>query len=100
MDDFPAKIADTLEMIAARFRAMTVDRVRTASTWAAVGVVAGALGLLLVIYLIVGLFRYLSELIGVEPAYLVIGGLFLIVGALLWSKRLPKTTATRGADGT
>jgi hypothetical protein len=99
MDDFPVKIADLLETVATRIRAMTVDRVRGWAVWAAVGVVVGMLGLLLAIFLIIGLFRLLAELVGAEPAYLILGGLFVIVGMLLWSKRMPKA-ATGSAGST
>ncbi len=88
MDNLPARIADFLEMVATRIRAMTVDRVRNVSTWAAVGLTAAIIGLVLAIYLVIGLFRWLSELVGVEPAYLILGGLFLVLGWLLWWKRI------------
>ena len=97
MDDFPVKIADLLETFATRVRAMTVDRVRGWAVWAAVGVVLATLGLLLAIFLVVGLFRLLAEVVGTEPAYLILGGLFVIVGMFLWSKRMPK--AARRAAG-
>ena len=42
---------------------------------------------MLVIFLLVGLFRLLAEATTVELAYVILGGLFLIVGAFLWSKR-------------
>lgn len=99
MDDFPAKIALLLETFATRVRAMTVDRVRGWAVWAAVGVVVAMLGIVLAIFLVVGLFRLLAELVGAEPAYLILGGLFVIVGMFLWSKRMPKA-ATRSAGST
>jgi len=93
MDDFPAKIADLLETFATRVRAMTVDRVRGWAVWAAAGMVIATLATLLSIFLMIGLFRFLAELVGVEPAYLILGGLFVLVGMLLWSRRLPKTAS-------
>ena len=42
------------------------------------------------IFLLVGLFRLLGELIGFELSYAVFGGLFVILGMFLWSKRRPK----------
>ena len=89
MDNLPARIADFLELVATRVRAMTVDRVRNATTWVAVGLAAAFMATILVIYLLIGLFRWLSELVGVEPAYLILGGLFLVLGWLLWWKRNP-----------
>ena len=89
MDDYPSAIADFLEDLAGKIRGLTVDRVRDWATWAAVGLVMATLLMLVLIFLIVGLFRLLAELVGVEVAYLIISGLFLVVGAFLWSKRIP-----------
>lgn len=90
MDDYPAAIADFLETTAAKIRGLTVDRVRNWATWLAVGLVLAMLVLVLLIFLLVGVFRLLDGLVGVEAAYLILGGLFLVVGAFLWSKRVPK----------
>ena len=90
MDDFPAKIADLLESVATRVRAMTVDRIEGVAKWTAVGLVLALIGLLVTIFLLVGLFRLLGELIGFELSYAVFGGLFVILGMFLWSKRRPK----------
>ncbi len=54
---------------------------------AALGMVAATLGMLAVLFLIIGLFRLLSSLIGVTPAYAVLGGIFLAAGVFLWVKR-------------
>ena len=94
MDDYPAAIADFLESSANKIRGLTVDRVRNWARWAAAGLVLAMLGLLLVIFLFVGLFRLLASLVGVEFAYLIIGGLFLVIGAFLWSKRVPKSATS------
>ncbi|CAN5350790.1 MAG: hypothetical protein ACR2JP_05950 [Acidimicrobiia bacterium] len=90
MDDYPAKIADLLESVAGRIRSLTVGRVKGWVTWVAVGLVAVMLLTLLAIYLGVGLFRFLANLVGTEPAYLILGGIFLLLGMLLWSRRLPR----------
>jgi hypothetical protein len=90
MEDYPAKIADLLETVAGRTRSMTVDRVRVWVTWGAVGMVALMLLTLVLVFLFVGLFRALSTLGGTEPAYLILGGIFLIGGLLLWALRTPR----------
>ncbi len=87
MDDFPVKLADLLEGIAGKARALTVDRVAQWAKMAALGMVAASLGFLALLFLIIGLFRLLSSVIGVTPAYAVLGGIFLIAGAFLWVKR-------------
>lgn len=93
MEDYPAAIADFLESTAAKIRGLTVDRVRTWAIWLAVGLVLAMLVLVLIVFLLVGLFRLLAVPVGVEVAYLILGGLFLAAGAFLWSKRVPKGAA-------
>ena len=87
MDDFPVKLADLLEGIASKARALTVDRLAQWTKMAALGLVVTVLGLLAVLFLLIGLFRLLSSLIGVTPSYAVIAGIFLIGGAFLWVNR-------------
>jgi protein-S-isoprenylcysteine O-methyltransferase Ste14 len=94
MDDYPAQIADFLEQTATKVRSLSVDRVANYATWAAVGIVVAMLGLVLTVFLLVGLFRILAEATTVELAYVILGGLFLIIGAFLWSKRTRKTVDT------
>jgi hypothetical protein len=99
MDDYPAQIAGFLEDTAAKIRGMSVDRLRNAATWTAVGLVVATLAFILLVFLGVGLFRFLAELTTVEIAYVILGGLFLIAGALLWSRRQPKTQPNTGRPG-
>ncbi|MDH3606799.1 MAG: hypothetical protein OER12_07370 [Acidimicrobiia bacterium] len=87
MDDFPTKLADLLEGVAAKARALTVDRLAQWSKMAALGMVAAALGSLAALFLIIGLFRLISSVIGVTPTYAAIGGIFLVAGVFLWLKR-------------
>jgi uncharacterized membrane protein HdeD (DUF308 family) len=87
MDDFPVKLADLLEGAAGKVRSLTVDRVAQWTKMAALGMVAATLGLLAVLFLVLGLFRLLSSVIGVTPTYAVLGGIFLVAGAFLWVKR-------------
>ncbi len=89
MDDFPSQIADLLVQTAARVRAMTVDRIAGYTKWAAVGLVIAMIAFLLVVFLFIGLFRLLGELIGVEAAFALVGGLLVIVGMFLWRKKNP-----------
>jgi drug/metabolite transporter superfamily protein YnfA len=96
-DDYPALIADFLETTAAKIRSLTVDRVRNATTWTAVGIVLAVLAIVLVTFLVVGIFRIVGELITVELAYVAFGGLFVIIGALVWSRRLPRQQGSAAA---
>ncbi len=87
MDDFPIKLADLLEGVAGKVRALTIDRVAQWTKMAALGMVVASLGLLAVLFLIIGLFRLISSQLGVTPTYAIFGGIFLVAGAFLWVKR-------------
>lgn len=90
--DYPTRIADFLEDIAARIRSMTVDRVANAVTWTAVGIVLATMAFLIVFWLLIGLFRAVGELIGQEAAYAITGVLLILLGIVLWSIRFAKGT--------
>jgi predicted membrane channel-forming protein YqfA (hemolysin III family) len=92
--DYPAKVADFLVDLATKIRSLTVDRASLAITWIAFGVVLSAVAFLIVLWVLVALFRALGELLGVEMAYAVVGGILIIVGALLWSRRFPRDAGT------
>ena len=95
-NDFPIKVADLLEAVATRIRAMTVDRIARVITFITLGMVALTLIGLAFIFFLVGLLRILDELFrkacdcgySMELAYAAVGGLFLLVGALMWRKRI------------
>ena len=94
-DDFPTRIADFLEAFATRVRAMTVDRIARLITFVTLGLVALMLVSTALVFLLVGLFRIVGELIhkagggdwSMEITYALVGGVFLALGALLWRKR-------------
>lgn len=95
MEDFPTRIADLLESVATRIRALTVDKVARVITFVTLGFVAFILVTMSFVFLLVGIFRMVEELIfkacdcqaAMEISYASVGGLFLLVGALLWSRR-------------
>jgi hypothetical protein len=100
VEDFPTKIADYLESTTERVRALTVDRAARVLTILALGLLVATLGGLAFIYFLVGLMRIAGELVrkvcdcelSMEIAYAIVGGLFLAVGAFLWSKRTARPT--------
>ena len=75
----------------------TVDTVRVKTSGPAIkisraivyGIMAGFIGLMAVIMLLIGLVRLLNNVLpkDVWLVYLILGGLFMAVGAFLWSKR-------------
>jgi uncharacterized membrane protein len=95
VEDFPTRIADMLESVATRIRELTVDKVARAITFITLGIVAMMLVSMAFVFLLVGLFRIVEELIfkacdcsaAMEISYAAVGGLFLLAGALLWSRR-------------
>jgi uncharacterized membrane protein YidH (DUF202 family) len=92
--DYPSKIADFLEDLATRIRSMTVDRASIAVTWTAIGIVIATVGLLALIWFLVGFFRALGTLVGQELAYAIVGGILLLAGVFVWVKRYPEDEST------
>ncbi len=92
VEDFPARIADLLENTANRVRELTVDRVKKLVKVVALAPVILVFVLTGLAFVGIGAFRLLAEVAGgVRIAYAALGGLFLLVGAFLWSRRITKT---------
>ncbi len=87
MEDFPAKLAAMLEDVAGKARAMTVDRAAKAVRLTTLGMIAAAFGLMAAIFLFLTVYKALEIPLGEAGAWGVLAGLFLIAGALMWSKR-------------
>jgi len=85
-----ARIADGLEHVATKIREFTVDRAAVGITWAAVGLLLIVGGVIAVYWLLVGIFRALGTLIGMESAYALVGSFLIIAGAVAWSRRYPQ----------
>lgn len=88
MEDFPARLADLLESVTARIRALTVDRADKAITVVALSFAMVVLALLAVVFLFMTIHGALAVPLGTWGAFAVLGGLFLVGGALLWAKRI------------
>ena len=94
MDDLAVRFADLLDSIAAWVRSLTVDRVDRATRVISLGFVTATLVFVSLVFIFIGVFRAVAAAIGVIPAYFLIGGLFVLGGALAWAvrKRAPKST--------
>lgn len=94
MENFAARFADFLEDLAARARAMTIDRLAKVITYIGIGIGIAVLGLVAGIFLLVALFRFIAYWIGVTSAYAALGAVFVIAGVIVWNKRnrLPEET--------
>ena len=93
MEDFTQRIPDLLERLTAKIRSMTVEPLAKILTVMAAAIIAGMLVTFALVYFFVGLFRILGELVNdMELAYAIVGGIFLVLGLLLWSRRTTKDT--------
>ncbi len=90
MENLADQLADFLETTASRVRSLTVDRVAGWARAVALGLVAAVLVLMAIWFILVGFVRLLSTWIDVKFLYAIFGGLFVVGGALLWSKRTSK----------
>jgi len=87
MEDLPRRIAELLETVATRVRAMTVDRIAKGVTVAALAIPVLVLGILTVVFLFMTIHGALAIPLTDAGAFGVMAGLFVIVGALAWRKR-------------
>lgn len=85
-----SRIADLLEIIATKVRALTVDRAAVAITWIAVSMILVVALSMALFWLIVGIFRALGALMGTETAYAVVGAILIVAGAVIWMRRYPQ----------
>jgi hypothetical protein len=86
----PVRVADGLEQLATKIRELTVDRAAVAVTWAAVAIILITAAITAIIWILVGIFRALGELMGMQTAYAVVGLILILVGAFIWSRRYPQ----------
>jgi len=87
MHEYATRFADFLEQISSRVRAMTVDRVARVIKLTGLGIVAAALGLTAVIFLIWTIFGALEIPLTTAGAFAVFGVVLGVTGGILWFKR-------------
>ena len=87
MEDLPIRLADLLESIAVRVRTMTVDRVHRIVTIVSLGLIALTMAITAVVFLFVSLYNLLAQWLTPAGALGVMGGIFVIAGLLVWSRR-------------
>lgn len=87
MEDLPRRLAELLETVAGRVRAMTVDRIAKGVTIVSLAIPLVVLGLLALVFLFMTIHAALAVPLTDAGAYGVVAGLFLIGGALLWRQR-------------
>lgn len=94
--DWAAQTADTIERLVASVRAKTADPLERVARTLVYGLVAAIVGLAALVLGAVALVRVLDVVLpgDVWSAHAVSGGIFVLVGLLLWRKRTVKTVKT------
>lgn len=89
--DWPAQAADTIVRVVGQVRDRTTGPAITAARMVVYGLLAGILGLICLVLLVIGLVRVLDNYVVGEGntwlAHFIVGALFTLLGALLWSRR-------------
>jgi hypothetical protein len=95
--DWPATVADTIVRFVDQAKSKTTRPVVVVVRAAVYGLVAGLLGLVVAVLAFIGIFRAVDRLRDVIVAdsvwltYLVLGLVFTVVGAIVFSTRTPRS---------
>ncbi|HEX6286623.1 MAG TPA: hypothetical protein VFZ80_03985 [Acidimicrobiia bacterium] len=87
MQEYATKFADLLEQVASRVRAMTVDRIARYIKLTGLGILAMAMGLTFVIFLVWTIFGALEIPLTTAGAFAVFGVVLVVAGGILWFTR-------------
>ena len=87
-DDWAVSTADTIERLVESVRSNTSDRLVSVARLVVFGLLAAILGTIALVLFCIFAVRILDSYIpgGVWVVYLVLGGLFTLVGLLLWQR--------------
>lgn len=85
--DWTVQVADTIESVVGSVRDKTAVPLETIARALVYGIVLGTMGVTALVLVTVILIRLLSYVLEVWAAYAIIGGLFTLLGLLLWRKR-------------
>jgi len=91
MEEYAAKFADLLELVATRVREMTVDRITKAIHLGGLGILAAALAFVGMAFLIYAIFGALEIPLTTAGAWAVFGTVLAVTGGILWLQRIKKT---------
>jgi hypothetical protein len=87
VESLPARLADFLESIAKRVRALTVDRVARWIRVSSLGMVTLTLGIMALVFLLLTIYGALEIPLGPDGAFGVLGAILLIAGGWLWWRK-------------
>ena len=96
-EDWAATTADAIDRAIQSVRAKTADPLERVAHLVVYGLLAGIVGIAVTVLLVVAAFRGLVEFLDLvwQPevwlAYVILGGIFVIVGLLVWTRRTPKS---------
>jgi Putative Actinobacterial Holin-X, holin superfamily III len=87
-DDWAVQTADTIERLVDTVRSNTSDRLVSVARLVVFGLLAAILGTIGLVFLINFIVRILDSYIpsGVWVVYLILGGIFTLLGLYLWSR--------------
>ncbi len=88
MTDYAERLADFLETIAGKVRALTVDKANKAIVVVSLGLPAAILVLVAVVFLFMTIHEALAIPLGDAAGFGIVAGLFAIGGLFAWRKRL------------
>lgn len=89
-NDWTVHVADTIESVVTSVRDKTTVPIVTAARGVVYGLVAGVFGVAIAILMTITLIRVLDIVLPIWATYLLLGGIFLLAGALLWRKAWSK----------
>ena len=87
MQDYAARFADLLEQVAMKVRAMTIDRIARAIKLTGLGILAAAMALTAVVFLVWTIFGALEIPLTTAGAFAVFGVVLGVAGGILWFQR-------------
>lgn len=93
MHQYAARLADILEQVAAKIRAMTVDRIARAIKLSGLGIVATALALTAVVFTVWAIFGALEIPLTTAGAFAVFGFVLVVGGGIMWFSRSRRNDA-------
>ena len=88
MEEYAAKFADLLELVARRVREMTVDRITKAIHLGGLGILAATLAFVGMAFLIYAIFGALEIPLTTAGAWAVFGTVLVVAGTVLWLQRI------------
>ncbi len=93
--DWTVQVTDTIESVVGSVRDKTATPLETVARAVVYGILIVVMGTAALVLLTIALVRAGTYLLPVWAVYAIVGGLFTLVGLLLWRKRGPS-----GAGGT